>query len=209
MKAYIALTFALGLLLVACDPRGEQELPVFGPKMVEKRMVDGKEVIDSVDYHVDSFALINQNEEAVTAATVDGKVYIVDFFFTSCPTICPKIKQQTLRVYEEFKEEEEFAILSHSIDTKYDTPERLSSFAKKLGVNLNSNWHFLTGDKTHIYNLAETYMVTVMEDEDAPGGYAHSGAVLLVDRQGRIRGQYDGTDPAEMAMLIRDVKRIL
>ena len=113
-----------------------------------------------------------------------------------------------LRVYEEYKNDPEVAILSHSIDPTHDTVAVLHDFAEKLGVE-SSKWHFVTGDKDEIYDIGETsYMVVANEDEEAAGGYIHSGAFLLVDKKGRIRGVYDGTVPEQVDVLINDIKRL-
>ena len=141
-------------------------------------------------------------------ADVKGKIYVADFFFGTCPTICPKMAQQMLRVYDRFNTDEDFAILSHTIDPEHDTVEYLNGYAAKLGVNDNKTWHFLTGVKEEIYDLgtARGYMVQMREDETADGGYIHQGAFVLIDKEGRVRGFYDGTIPEKVDILMNDIE---
>lgn len=153
------------------------------------------------------FTLTNQDGAIITQKTLENKIYVTDFFFTSCPTICPKMTSQMLRIYEVFKGDKDVLLVSHSIDPTYDTVEVLSDYADRLDVK-SDNWYFLTGDKSLIYDLADAYMVTAMEDETAPGGYAHSGAFILLDKNKQIRGTYDGTVSEEVDLLIKDIKKL-
>src|SRR5690606_4390375 len=137
------------------------------------------------------------------------KIYIAHFFFTSCPTICPVMKTQMLRVDQVFQENPEFAILSHAIDPEYDTVALLHDYAESLGVE-SVIWHFVPGDVEEIYDIGQTsYMVTAMEDDQEPGGFLHSGAFVLVDKEKRIRGIYDGTKEEAVSKLIKDIPVLL
>ena len=197
------------ILIVGCSKVNTiSELPILGRSEVVKKEVDGKPVFDTIYHSIKDFQFIDQDSNFVTNETFEGQVYIADFFFTSCPTICPLMKQQMLRIYEVYKDNPEVGILSHTIDPDYDDVSRLKDFAIKLEVE-TSKWHFVTGNKDSIYNLAETnYMVVADEDPNAPGGYIHNGAFLLIDQQRRIRGFYDGTKPDEVDVLISDIKRL-
>ena len=121
------------------------------------------------------------------------------------------MKQQMLRVYEAFKNNPKVGILSHTIDPDHDTVAYLKDFSVRLGVPDNKTWHFVTGNKDEIYEIgsAAGYMVPVGEDEDAPGGYIHSGTFILVDQERRIRGFYDGTKPMDVSALINDIPKLL
>lgn len=154
------------------------------------------------------FGFIDQNGDTVTEKTVEGKIYVADFFFTTCPTICPKMKNEMLRVLDAYQNNERVAILSHTIDPEHDTREVLKEFADRLDIKGNQ-WHFLTGDKDSIYGMAERYMISAEEDPSAPGGFAHSGAFILVDGQRQIRGVYDGTNPQQVDAMILDMKSLL
>lgn len=178
----------------------DKPMPIFG-----ERSFNGTDTI----YHtIAPFAFYNQDSMLIQNDDVTGKVYVADFFFTSCRTICPKMKTQMKRVYEATEGFEDFLILSHTIDPEYDNVKRLKVFAEKLEVD-GKRWHFLTGDRDSIFNLAQTsYFATAMEDKNEPDGYIHSGAFLLIDRKGRIRGKYDGTLKEDTDRLIADIKRL-
>jgi len=183
-----------------------EELPVYGRKKVVQQE-DGS--YDTLYHTIAEFRFVNQDSTIITNESLQDKIYVADFFFTSCPTICPIMKTQMLRIYDKFEGNDEFAIVSHSIDPEYDTVGLLKDYAERLGVK-SKNWHFLTGEKEDIYELGQTsYMVTAAEDSDAPGGYIHDGAFLLVDKQRRIRGVYDGTKEEQVDQLMIDIERLL
>ncbi len=209
MMRLSTLVVIITLFAFGCNEvKSSYELPIYGQKEYVDREVNGKTVTDTLYHTIAPFEFVDQDSSIITNATFNNQVYVADFFFTSCPTICPVMKQQMLRVYEEYKNDPEVAILSHSIDPTHDTVAVLHDFAEKLGVEA-SKWHFVTGDKDKIYDIGETsYMVVANEDEEAAGGYIHSGAFLLVDKKGRIRGVYDGTVPEQVDVLINDIKRL-
>lgn len=211
-KSSILFTLT-SLILVACGLENQKnkkaEFPVLGRKQYVEKIVDGKTVTDTVDHTIPDYKLVNQDSNWVTPETFDGKVYVADFFFTSCPTICPTMKKEMLRVYEAYKENDEVAIISHTIDPEYDTVALLKDFAEKLDVQA-PKWHFVTGEKEDIYELGQKgYMVTAMEDENEVGGFLHSGAFVLVDKEKKIRGVYDGTRSEEVDKLITDIELLL
>ena len=202
MKLFNLLPFLICLLVITgCDQQQQQELPILG----NRKVVNGDTVYHTIPY----FAFMNQDSMIVTNETLKDKIYVTDFFFTSCPTICPKMAQQLLRVHEQYKDNDEVAILSHSIDTKYDKPPVLKRYATKLGVGDAKNWHFVTGTKDSIHGIAKEYLTIATDDEGAPGGYDHSGAFLLIDKNRQIRGHYDGTDPESVDMLLKDIQILL
>jgi protein SCO1/2 len=160
-------------------------------------------------YHtIANFRFVNQDSAFVTNETFRGKIYVADFFFTSCRTICPKMKTQMLRVYDSIQGMPDVLILSHTIDPDYDTVGLLHDFANRLGVK-SDKWHFVTGVRDSIYSIAQTsYFATAMLDKTEPDGFIHSGAFLLIDKQGRIRGKYDGTIEEDVNRLIVDIRRL-
>jgi len=166
--------------------------------------VNGKEVAHTIP----DFKFVNQDSNYVTNETFAGKAYVADFFFISCPTICPKVKKQMLRIYERFSDEERLLLLSHSIDTKRDTVERLKQYARNLGVT-DDRWHFVTGEKDEIYEIADDYFSIAVEDPSAPGGFNHSGRLILVDPKGRVRAFCDGTDAEEVDQFMQDIEKLL
>ena len=161
---------------------------------------------DTVYHTIADFKFLNQDSNWVTNETFKGKMYIADFFFTTCPTICPKMDAQMLRIYDSIQNDDDIALLSYTIDPKHDSVAVLREFAEKLGVT-SDKWQFLTGDKDEIYKLGQTsYMVSASEDPSEPGGYIHSGAFILVDKDRRIRGIYDGTIPDKVNILLHDIE---
>lgn len=199
------------LLLVmaaACKPASEnasapEELPILGERYVDDNQ-------DTVYHKIADFAFINQLGDTITQANMMGKVYVADFFFTTCPTICPVMKKEMLRVFEKYQSNPNFKILSHSIDPTHDTQEVLKDYAEKLGIEDASTWNFLTGDQEKIFEMGQTsYLTTAMSDQAEPGGFLHSGAFLLIDQEGRIRGVYDGTKSDQVDRLISDIPKIL
>ncbi|MCB0588099.1 MAG: SCO family protein [Phaeodactylibacter sp.] len=163
---------------------------------------------DTIYHQIPDFAFIDQDSQVVTNATFDGKIYVADFFFTSCPTICPKVKKQMLRIYDKYKDEPRLMFLSHSIDPKRDTVGRLKIYSENLGVDA-SRWRFITGDKDQIYEIADDYMSIAKEDPNAPGGFDHSGWLLLIDKDRHIRSYCNGTKPEEVDEFMKDIDWLL
>ncbi|MBX2951408.1 MAG: SCO family protein [Leadbetterella sp.] len=195
--------FILGLFLLACG-RQNRELPYLGPHEVNAAG-------DSVYHSIPDFSFVNQDGDTLTQAAVAGKVYVADFFFSTCPTICPLMKTQMLRIYDKFKGNDSLMILSHSINPRYDTPEVLKKYREKLGVH-SDQWQFLTGTQTDVYKLAQnSYLTSALEDSSAvdEGGFIHSGAFVLIDKDRHIRAIYDGTKEKEVDKLMADIERLL
>ncbi len=195
-------------LAISCSSPSEKtsevaELPILGERYVDDNQ-------DTVYHSIADFAFVNQVGDTIRKEDMAGKIYVADFFFTTCPTICPVMKKEMLRVYEQFKGDPNFRILSHSIDPSHDTQAVLKDYAEKLGVPDAATWNFLTGDQEKIFEIGQTsYLTTTMADDMEPGGFLHSGAFLLVDQQGRIRGVYDGTKTDQVDRLLADIPKLL
>lgn len=191
---------ALTLILSQSCQYAPEKLPILG----EKDIVNG----DTVYHTVPDFSFINQDSQVVTNATFAGQAYVVDFFFTSCPTICPKVKRQMLRLYERYREDDRLALLSHSIDVRRDTVGRLKTYAENMDIK-SSKWHLVSGDKDAIYEIADDYFSVAVEDPTAPGGFDHSGRLILVDAKRRVRAFCDGTDPESVDQFMKDIDLLL
>jgi protein SCO1/2 len=202
------LLLPLIALAISCGAPSEKtseiaELPILGERYVDDNQ-------DTVYHSIADFAFVNQVGDTIRKEDMAGKIYVADFFFTTCPTICPVMKKEMLRVYEQFKGEPNFRILSHSIDPTHDTQAVLKDYAEKLGVPDAATWNFLTGDQEKIFEIGQTsYLTTTMADDMEPGGFLHSGAFLLIDQQGRIRGVYDGTKTEQVDRLLADIPKLL
>ncbi len=178
-------------------------LPVIG----EREVVNG----DTVYHTIGDWSFYRQDSALVTEDMLAGTPYVVDFFFTSCPTICPRVTQNMLRLEEHFRgTHPELKLISFTIDPKRDSVGHLRNYSRNLGVETADRWWFLTGDKAALYGIADDYFSVAMESTDpASGGFDHSGRILFVDGQGQVRAFANGTDAAEVNDLIEDIEGFL
>ena len=181
------------------------------------------EVIGQEGHKIPEFSFINQNGEIVINDSLNGNIYISNFFFTSCPTICPVMTKNMAYVQSKLSVYPNIKFLSHTVDPLNDTPERMLDYVNNLkakNVNISlSNWDFVTGNKEELYAIAQSYFVNVSMDSLAPGGFLHSEYFVLIDKEGRVRsgidqynnvvGVYDGTNDAQMKDLVNDVKVLM
>ncbi len=202
MKKLIYLMAGLGLL-AACHSSDTKVLPIYGQRQPVTKTVNGQTEVDTIYTTIPAFSFVNQYGKTVTDKDLDGKIYVADFFFTSCPNICPIMQRNMLTVYNEFKADPNVKIISHTIDPKHDTVPVLKQYADKLGISGDS-WWLLYGKKEDIYQIAEKhYLVAV--NEKGEGGFIHQGWFVLIDKQKRIRGSYDGTDMVQVKQLVADM----
>ncbi len=194
------LLSVVALLQFACTNQPAPPLPIIG----NWEIVNG----DTIYPTVADFRFINQDSQWVTNETFADKVYVVDFFFIHCPTICPKTVKQMKRIYDHFAEDDRVLLLNHSIDTRNDTVPALKRYAEKLGVS-SKKWHFVTGDKDAIFGIADDYFSVAKEDPEAPGGFDHSGRLILVDKNRHVRSFCDGTDAEDVGRFIKDIEKLL
>ncbi|MEO8760447.1 MAG: SCO family protein [Bacteroidia bacterium] len=173
-------------------------LAYFDPKSHSKAKITEHHIIPA-------FSFINQYNQVVTEQTTNQKVYVTDFFFTTCQSICPKMSHQLERVYKEFKSRKDFLILSHTVNPETDSVPQLLQYAKKHGVT-DLHWLFLTGDKKQLYKLARKgYLLNNEEGNGDEEDFIHTQNFALIDKEKHIRGFYDGTDTAEVTRLIKDI----
>ncbi|MDT0642524.1 SCO family protein [Zunongwangia sp. F363] len=202
LKFTIIIILILAGLYSSCENSGKK-LPILGNKEISSNEKD------TLYQTIPDFSFINQDSLLITSNTFANKIYIADFFFTSCTTICPIMKNEMQKVYNKYKGNPKVAFLSHSIDPSHDSVPVLKAYAKNLEIN-NDQWHFVTGDQEAIFEMAQKhYMVSALEDSTVPDGVLHSGAFILIDEQKRIRGYYDGTNPEEVDKLIQDIPLLL
>ena len=185
------------------------ELPIYQPSMLDPRLVSDAAKNEKGEHHIKAFHLIDQNGDSVSLADLKGKVVLADFFFTTCGSICPKMSSQLVRVQEAFKADDRVLLLSHSVTPGTDSVPVLKAYAEKYGVD-HKRWRLLTGDKQQIYDLARTsYFAAVDQGDGGPDDFVHTENFVLVDPQGRIRGFYDGTKPAEADKAMDDMRQLL
>lgn len=174
-------------------------LPILGEKKIS---ANG---IDTTYQRIGCFTFTNQFGDTITEQKTDGKIYVADFFFATCQSICPVMSKRMGMVQNAFKNDNDFLILSHTVNPEHDSTEVLFEYAKRYGA-IQNKWHLLTGDKRKIYQLAkDSYIVNAFQDDGTPEGFLHSELFLLIDKQRRIRGTYDGTDSSQVIKLINDI----
>lgn len=181
-------------------------LPVYNPIDLNPELVDESLRNIKKDHKVSDFKLINQNGETITQKTYKNKIYVVDFFFSSCPTICPVMTNNMAKIQKEFLNDDKIMLLSLSVTPEIDSIPRLKSYSKMNGV-LDSKWHITTGDKKHIYELArKSYFAATDEGDGGLQDFIHTSNFILVDEKKQIRGIYDGIKDEEIVRLINDIK---
>lgn len=195
------IIFVLLLLvsIVSCKNTSDT-LPFIGVKDI----VDGKEV----EHTIPDWSFTRQDGQIVTNKDLKNHVYVTDFFFLSCPTICPRVMKEMVKLYDAFEDDDRVKFVSFTIDPKRDTPERLQKYAASLGAD-QQKWWFLNGEKSKTYEIANEYYIVAYEDAEVEGGFDHSGKIVLTDKNGHIRSFSDGTDPKTTDKLIKDIKTLL
>lgn len=192
------------LFYQALDP--EETLPVMQPADFNPLLVDSS--LQHVrKYHtIADFSLTNQNGKTITQADYAGKIYIADFFFTTCPTICPIMTGNMVDLQNELLNDEDVMLLSHSVTPDIDSVPRLKAYALEKGV-IDSKWNLVTGPKKEIYALArKSYMVVLDDGDGGPYDMIHTENFVLVDKERRIRGIYNGTEKEDMKRLLTDLR---
>lgn len=167
-------------------------------------------VLGGPEHELASFQFINQDGETITEKNRAGKVAVVEFFFSTCPSICPIMNKNLGPVYETFKNRKDFIILSHTVNPAYDTVDVLKKYSELIGAK-TPVWNLLTGDKKEIYDAARyDYLMNVADPvTDIEDDFIHTEKVALIDQNGKIRGYYDATHEEEMTQLIKDIKTLL
>lgn len=196
------------LLLAACRPSSEKNIRVIGEKIIVKKNANGEEYYDTLSARAPQFSFTNHHGNPFGSTDVNGKVWVADFFFTHCPSICVKMKSNLLKTHKIVGKNPNFQLVSFSIDPQRDSVKQLYNYAEKLGVQ-NTNWTFLTGEKEMIYAVADSFLAHAAEDENSPGGFIHDGNFIVVDKNGKIRGFFDGTDDKSVEKMIGDLKVLL
>ncbi len=194
------LLLALGPTTLFFSCKEHEGLPILGNREIK----DG----DTLFHTVPDMILTDQDSQAFQLSKLGNKVVLADFFFTSCPSICPRVKKEMLRLYDRYQTDERVMFVSHTIDPRHDSVSVLKRYAHNLGVN-TVNWKFVTGEKDSIFHLADTYFVSVVDDPSAPAGFDHSGRIILLDKNRHIRGFCEGTDPNSVTAFFETIDQLL
>lgn len=189
--------------------RPDDALPVFHPKQLDPRLVDPVVREKEGEHRISDFELIDQRGDTITLDAIKDRIIVADFFFTTCPTICPKMTKNLARVQEAFPHDQRLAILSHSVTPEMDSVPVLDAYARLHGADPDQ-WHLLTGDRAQIYALArKSYFACLDEGDGGPQDFVHTENIVLVDPNRRIRGFYDGTSGSATDDLIRDISKLM
>ena len=186
----------------------EKPLPIYQPNNVESTLVDST-IQHIKKYHkIADFSLTNQNGKTITQNDYKGKIYVADFFFTTCQTICPIMTDHMRDIQKEVLNDDDVMLLSHSVTPKIDSVAQLKRYAKLKGVN-DAKWNLVTGDKKHIYELArKSYLAVKTNGNGDEYDMIHTENFMLIDKKRQIRGFYDGTDPEAISQLLKDIKTL-
>lgn len=191
----------------------KKPLPVINPVDLEEEMVDPEMLRIGNGHRIGNFSFLNQDGETITQEEVKGKVYVAEYFFTTCATICPRMNDQMRRIQFKFADNDDVHLMSFTVDPEVDTVEQMKRYADDHGAK-TGQWHFLTGTKEDLYSLARKSFFVLKPAEaqnlgDVGSDFIHTNNFVLVDRQSRIRGYYDGTSKSEVDELMKDIEYLL
>ncbi|WP_338732147.1 SCO family protein [Mangrovimonas cancribranchiae] len=207
---YIGITLAILSVIIITTfyfiLKPVEVLPIYQPAMVNYEMVDST-IQHQKKYHkIADFSLINQNGETITQDTYKDKIYVADFFFTTCQTICPIMTDHMYQIQKDIKNDDEVMLLSHTVTPDIDTVAQLKKYALKKGV-IDSKWNLVTGDKKQIYELArKSYLAVKTNGDGGPFDMIHTENFMLIDKKRQIRGFYDGTKLEDIEQLLHDIE---
>ena len=211
----VALIFIVGVTIAyfLTKPSEDKPLKIYNPIDVEPEMVDQDLIRKGFGHTIQEFSFTDQSGEAYGSKDLKGKIYVAEYFFTTCGTICPKMNAEMQRVQQAFKGNDSFKILSFTVDPETDSVAQMKLYADGHGAD-PKQWHFLTGDKKDLYQLARRSFFVLKPAEasnqgDVGSDFIHTNYFVLVDTKKRIRGYYDGTSPKEVDKLIGDIKKLL
>jgi protein SCO1/2 len=190
----------------------DKPLPIINPVDVNDSLVDAELLRKGFGHTIGDFSFLNQNGETLSSSDIDGKIWVAEYFFTTCGSICPKMNKQMQRVQTAFKGDENLVILSFTVTPEIDTVAQMKKHADFLGAEL-PQWQLLTGDKSELYNLARKSFFLLKPAEaanmgDAGNDFIHTNNFVLVDQKRRIRGYYDGTNASEVDKMMNDIERL-
>jgi len=201
----IKLIYFLAVVFMSCDLDSKKQLPIYNPVDFNSKLVDKSVRNINKNHIVSDFNLINQNGFSITSKDYENKIYIVDFFFTTCQSICPIMTNNMLKIQGEFISNDDIMLLSISVTPEIDNIKVLKNYAIEKGVN-DSKWNITNGSKRHIYELArKSYFAVVEQGDGGLQDFIHTPNFILVDTKKQIRGIYDGTAESEISRLIKDI----
>ncbi len=203
------ILLSLGVYLAYDEITANKKLPIYSPLMLNPDLVDESLRNKRGNHQIANFELFNQDGEVFNQEDLDQKIYVADFFFTTCPSICIDMSKQMMRLQEVFNDLDSFQLVSHTVQPEVDSVSVLKEYAELHGAK-PGKWVFLTGDKKTIYDLArKSYFAATTEGDGGPDDFIHTENFVLVDKAKQIRGFYDGTSEEDVDRLIEDVEVLL
>lgn len=192
------------------DRQIERTLPIINPTEIDEDMLDSSMFNIGTGHIINDFSFLDQNNKVITAEVVKDKIWVAEYFFTTCTTICPIMNEEMKNIQKAFAKDEEVKILSFTVDPDVDTPERLKEYAENHDY-VEGQWYFVSGSKERLYDFARKSVFVLKPAEaqnlgDAGSDFIHTNNFVLVDYKGRIRGYYDGTNTKEVQQLIEDIQ---
>jgi protein SCO1/2 len=204
-KIKLNYIYLLAFIFISCNQDSKNQLPIYNPVDFNPKYVDKSIQNVNKNHTVKDFNLINQNGNNITSKDYENKIYVVDFFFTRCPSICPIMTDNMKKIQNEYINNDDVMLLSMSVTPDIDDIEVLKDYAVEKGVN-DSKWNITTGSKKHIYELArKSYFAVVDQGDGGLQDFIHTPNFILVDTKKQIRGIYDGTEDNEILRLIKDI----
>lgn len=201
-----ALLLIIGIAVAYQMIKDGRKLPIYSPAQINPELVDKSKQSVTSKHRIADFELLNQDGKTFTQEDLQDHYYVADFFFTTCPTICPDMSGQLKRVQEKYKDQEDFLILSHTVQPEVDSVPVLKAYAELYEADPNK-WVFLTGNKKVIYDLArKSYFAATTEGDGGVNDFIHTENFVLVDKEKRIRGFYDGTSESSVNQLMEDLQ---
>lgn len=205
-KSYFILIISCVACMISCKQASNKELPIYNPSDFNPELVDRNLQNVNQDHKVLDFQLINQNGTKITQEDYKNSIYIVDFFFTRCPSICPVMTNNMAKIQQKFSKNTDVKLLSISVTPTIDSVSVLRKYADDNGV-IDAKWNITTGNKKHIYELArKSYFAVVEQGDGGLQDFIHTPNFILVDKKKQIRGIYDGTNDSDIHRLIDDIK---
>lgn len=207
-KFFAIVMFVLSAIIIITMMqivKPEETLRIYQPAQVDQTLVDSTKHYVKKYHTIADFALINQNGKTVTQRDYEGKIYVADFFFTTCQTICPIMTDHMAQIQHAVKDDDHIRLLSHTVTPEIDSVAQLRKYATEKGVD-DLKWNLVTGDRKEIYDLARKSYLVAKDNPDEEYDLIHTENFVLVDTKKRIRGFYDGTDPEAIEQLLKDIR---
>lgn len=213
IAVFVFLIVVAVLIAYYMNLNAKKPLPILNPIQLNSEMVDSSLHAVGIGHRIGSFSFLDQNGKQITEKNVKGCVFVAEYFFTTCGTICPKMNLQMQRVQSAFKGNKQVKILSFTVNPEVDTVEQMKKYAESHGA-IKDQWYFLTGKKVDLYSLARKSFFVLKPAEaqnlgDANSDFIHTDNFVLVDKQMRIRGYYVGTSSTEVSQLIKDIEQLV